>query len=424
MPVENNTYSYYSGGLSFIATEAFEGLQDGIINHLKFNVSYAKVGNDAGIGATNENFQVPTGFPFGATPGLRPTTIAVDPNLSPEFSTSIEAGFRIEMFNRRLWLDANYYTVKATDQINFASASSGSGASSYLTNIGEIQNSGFEFDLGGSVIRSEDFDWDLGFTLSTYNSEVVSLSDGAERLQIGTSFQNTATIFAQVGDPYPSIFAPGYQRNDDGKIIVDQNGDPMVTTEFINLGSTTPDLIAGVTTSFRYKDLTLSAVADYKTGHVFYSTLVEALEFAGLTKYSASTNRQPFIFPNSVYESAPGSGVYVDNTSLPTSGGSRTFFQNSYNNIKENYVVDASAIKLREIALDYNVPAKILEGTPIETASLGFIANNISIWRAAENIFTDPEFSINGGANGVTGIGSSGEAPPTGSYGFRLNIKF
>ncbi|RAJ19991.1 TonB-linked SusC/RagA family outer membrane protein [Gelidibacter algens] len=425
LPKDNNSYGYYSAGISFVPTDAFEGLKGTVLGNLKLNASYAKVGNDAGIGQTNENFQVPVGFPFGGTTGLRPTTIAVDPNLSPEFSTSTEVGLSLDLFKRRISLDANYYFVKVEDQINFSAASYASGASAYLTNIGEIQNKGFEFDLGIVPFKSENFQWDLGFTVSTNKSEVISLNDGAERLQVGTGYQNTAFLYAQIGDAYPSIFAPGYERDDQGRVVINPNtGDPIATSEFINLGSTVPNFIAGVTTKIRYKDFTLSGVADYKTGHVYYSTLVEALEFAGLTAHSASTNRQPFVFPNSSYETSPGSGVYVANTDITTSSGGRNFWQTSYNNIKENYVVDATAIKIREIALDYNLPSKYLKQTPFDALSIGLVANNLIMWRAKENVYTDPEFSINTGGDGVSGIGSTDQAPPTGTYGFKVNLKF
>ncbi|UKM65132.1 SusC/RagA family TonB-linked outer membrane protein [Flavobacteriaceae bacterium GSB9] len=438
LPVQNNTYDYYSAGISLIATDAIEGLKGNVLNFLKLNASYALVGNDAGIGQANENFIVPTGFPMG-TAGLRATTAAVDPNLSPEFPESIEAGFRAEFFKSRITLDANYYDVSSTDQINSVGISRASGASSYLTNLGEITNKGIEIDLNVVPIQTENFKWDVGFTFTKNESEVVDLG-GPDRLQVGLGFQNTATIFAKVGDPYPSLFAPGYNRDPQGRIIVEANGNPAPSSELINLGSTVPDIIAGVTTKLAYKGLSLRAVADYKTGHVFYSTLVEALEFAGLTKNSVSTNRQPFIFPNSVYNTGTAENpVYVENTDRPTTDGTRNFWQTSYNEIKENYVVDATAIKIREIALDYTLPEKFLSKTPFEGITIGFVANNLIMWRAAENIYTDPEFSVNSGAgqnigigatnntqvqNGITGIGSSSQGPPTGTYGFKLNVKF
>ncbi len=435
LPVQNNTYSYYSGGLSFIATDAIEGLKGEVLDFLKLNVSYAKVGNDAPIGFTNENFLVPTGFPLG-TPGLRRTTVAVDPNLSPEFSYSTEAGFRAEFFKRRITLDANYYSVTTEDQINEIGASRASGASVFRTNLGEIENKGIEIDLNVVPIQTEDFRWDIGFTFTKNDSKVIDLG-GPPNITLGLGFQNTAQINAAVGSPFPSLFAPGYKRDPQGRIIVEDNGNPEPTSELLNLGSTAPDIIAGLTTRLQYKGLSLRAVADYKTGHVFYSTVVEALEFAGLTKNSVSTNRQPFIFPNSVYETSPG--VFVENTDRPTTDGTRNFWQTSYNEIKENYVVDASAIKIREIALDYTFPSKFLDKTPFEGITIGLIANNLFLFRAAENIYTDPEFSVNSSAGqnigigatnnstvtqGYTGIGSSAQAPPSGTYGFKVNMTF
>ncbi|WP_298339359.1 SusC/RagA family TonB-linked outer membrane protein [uncultured Algibacter sp.] len=424
LPVENNTYSYFSGGLSFVATDAFPSIKSDVLSFLKFNASYAKVGNDAGIGLTNENFITPTGFPFGTTPGLRNTTRAVDPNLSPEFSYSTEFGLRAEFFKSRVRLEANYYDVESEDQINNSTISATSGALTFLTNLGVISNKGIEIDFGFTPIQTEDFEWDVNFNYSFNDSNVESLADGTLAQGVQTSFQNTAALEAQVGNPFPQLTAPGYTRDAQGRIVVNENGDPFATNEFVNLGSTVPDVIMGLNTKIRYKNLSLRAVADYKTGHVFYSTLVEALEFAGLTTQSASTNRQPFIFPNSVYETAPGSGVFVENTDRPTSGGTRQFWQNAYNNIKENYVVDATALKIREIALDYNFPSKLLKNTSIEAITVGLIANNLFMFRPDENRYTDPEFSINTTGSGTTGIGSSAQAPPTGSYGMKVNIKF
>ena len=67
----------------------------------------------------------------------------------------------------------------------------------------------------------------------------------------------------------------------------------------------------GFNTSVRYKQFTLSAVADYKTGHKYYNNLVDALEFTGSTQHSTSAGREPFVFPNSVYEYTPGYGLKI-----------------------------------------------------------------------------------------------------------------
>ena len=79
-----------------------------------------------------------------------------------------------------------------------------------------------------------------------------------------------------------------------------QDGDPLQVVVLKPQGQTTPDYIVGLNTTFRWKNFSLYAVGDYRTGHVFLNDIVNALEFTGLTQHSATSNRRPFVFPNSV----------------------------------------------------------------------------------------------------------------------------
>ena len=160
----------------------------------------------------------------------------------------------------------------------------------------------------------------IGVNASKIKSEVLSLSDGATRLQTGLATADVG-VCAQVGQSFPSLYGTAYTRDDEGHIMLNANGDPIVSSELKYLGTTTPTLIMGFNTSVRYKQFTLSAVADYKTGHKYYNNLVDALEFTGSTQHSASAGREPFVFPNSVYEYTPG--VWSENTNITTSNGDR-----------------------------------------------------------------------------------------------------
>lgn len=206
----------------------------------------------------------------------------------------------------------------------------------------------------------------LVLTLLKIKSEVLSLSDGATRLQTGLAATDVG-VYAQVGESFPSLYGTAYTRDDEGHIMLNANGDPIVKFKLKYLGTTTPTLIMGFNTSVRYKQFTLSAVADYKTGHKYYNNLVDALEFTGSTQHSASAGREPFVFPNSVYEYTPG--VWSENTNITTSDGGINFWTNTYNAIKENYVVDATTLKLREVALNYDLPSKYLDKTFIKGIS-------------------------------------------------------
>ncbi|NKI28396.1 SusC/RagA family TonB-linked outer membrane protein [Arenibacter sp. 6A1] len=283
LPEDNRSFFYPGAGLSFVATDAFPGLVgDSGINYLKANVNVTKTGNDPGIYATAGTFFAPGNFPYGTTVGLSQSSRDPDPNLNPEFTTSTEAGIELSMFRSRLNLNATAYKTNSTDQIIPVNVSLASGASSSLINIGEIENKGLELDLKGTILRSTDFMWDMGVNYSGYKSKVISLAEGVDELDIGGF--STAQIIAKVGESYPQIKTTAYLRDPQGRVIVGDDGDPIQDSQNQIQGKTTPDYIVGLNTNLRYKNWSLYAVADYRTGHVFFNDIVNALEFTGLTK--------------------------------------------------------------------------------------------------------------------------------------------
>ena len=72
--------------------------------------------------------------------------------------------------------------------------------------------------------------------------------------------------------------------------------------------------------------------------------------------------------------------------------------------------------------MSYDLPAKMLPKTFVKGLSLGLVARNVLMLRAAQNKYTDPEFTTN--SQQVTGFGTQAQLPSTGSYGFKLDVKF
>jgi len=419
----NRSYFYPSAGLSFIPTTAFEGMQ-GTLRYLKASFSASKTGNDPDAYQTQSTFYAPDGFPFGSTPGLALSSTERDPNLKPEFTTSLEAGIEFAFFRGdRLSGGVTAYKSNSTDQLVQINTSYASGAQALFTNIGEIENLGLEIDLMGKVISSHDFSWDLGVNYSTIKSEVLSLAEGIDELEIGGPYADNsgygAVIVAQVGQPYPLIKTTDYERDAQGRVIVGADGDPIANPQLTAQGKTTPDYIVGLNSKIRYKNFTLYAVADYRTGHVFYNNLVDALEFTGLTQHSATSGRQPFVFPNSVYDD--GTGSYVANTNRPTTGGGNTFWD-GYNETKSNYVTDATTVKLREVSLGYTFNENLITNLGLNDLSLNMYGRNLIMWRPSSNVYTDPEFNYTSG--NATGFGTQSQTPPTRQYGVSLTAKF
>src|SRR5690606_36626953 len=354
----------------------------------------------------------------GSTAGLSQGARDVDPNLNPEFTTSLEAGIEFGLFMNRLTGGVTVYRTNSTDQIIPVNTSFASGATQSLINIGEIENHGLELDLRGTIIRTTDFRWNLGVNYSGFRSEVISLADGVDELEIG-GYAN-AQVVARVGEPYPLMRTTAWERVRPGRECVGANGNPLQASGFETMGKTAPDYIVGLNTNITFKNFSLYAVMDYRTGHVFFNDLVNAMEFTGLTQHSVTSNRQPFLFPNSSY--SDGAGGFVENTDRPTASGGYAFWNSTYSPVKENYVTDATTLKLREVALNYTFNQNLIETLKLSDLTLGLFGRNLVTWRPKDNVYTDPEFNFTTG--NAIGVGTQSQGPPTRQYGISLTAQF
>lgn len=372
----------------------------------------------------NEIYSQSTGFPFGNLNGFFLSGTAVDAGIKKEKINTSEFGTNLAFFNNRITLDAAYFKTFSTDLITFTTPSVASGSTSYLTNIGELEGDGFEITLGADIIRTEDFRWDFSLNYTTNKVIVNEITEGVNEVTVTSTGQ--VGIFAIVGEEFPQIKASSYVRDPQGRVVVDEvSGNPLVGSQ-VKLGKTTPDYIVGLNSQISYKGFALSATLDYRTGHVYYEQGSDAMEFTGRSMESVSSNRQDFVWPNSVINTGTSENpVYVENTNIPITNGRMEFWQNTFNEIKENYIKDATALKIREIALNYSLPKEFL-GNSLTGLRVGIVGRNLLTWLPEENRFSDPEFNnANTAQNGnAIGIGGYFQSPPTRSLGISVNLEF
>jgi len=419
----NNSYFYPSFGLSFVLTDAIKSLQNNVLSYAKITASNSTVFNDLTPYAINERYTQQVGFPYGDLNGFALSNTTVDANIKKEKINTTEIGLDLGFLNNKITFDASYYTIKTTDLITTITPSIASGANAFLTNIGEMKNTGFEATLGGRVIEFSGFTWDLSFNYTTTSTEVVEITKDIKEVTLVTGGGGTYGVYAIVGEVYPQIKATAYKRDPQGRLIIDPaTGYPLEETGYKNLGRTIPKHIWGFNSTLAFKGFSVSATVDYRTGHVYLEQGSEQMEFTGRSLESVSANRQDFVIPNSVIETSPG--VFIENTNIPISGGRQSYWTDVYNNVKENYVKDASALKIRELSVDYSLPLKLLNKTPISKIKVGFIARNLMTWLPKENHFADPEFGNSYDNSNAVGIGGYLQSPPTRSFGFSLNIEF
>lgn len=421
------SFFYPSVSASFLPTKAFEGMKSDVLNYMKLTAAYVKVGNAGGVGtyAIQQFVNTAGGFPFGGQNSFVVDQTITDPLINPEFLTTFEVGANLGMFKDRLTIDASYSSFTGTDQITSVAASAASGISRATVNVAETTGTAFELDLGIKVIKTDDIQWNVNVGYSTTNNEVTKVTDQADQVSLG-GFTGYAEVFAIKGEAFPVIQTNYYERDPQGRVLIDPtSGNPIEASGLKIAGRTTPRHTVNLNTAFNYKNWSLQATMDYRTGHVFYSDTKSNLTWSGHAVETAQGGRGQFIFPNSAIETSPG--VFEANTSVPSAGpnaGAYINFFGNYRGVGENHVLDATAFKVRELSLSYDLNKDYLKNTFISGLRISATARNPFVVLPAENRgYNDPESGFTtGNAQGITT--QAGNYPPTRTFGLGLNLTF
>jgi TonB-linked SusC/RagA family outer membrane protein len=434
---DKNHYEYPSADLSFVFTDAISSLKDkDDLSYGKIHAGITRVANINLGGGVNPYgayslvnvFNTAPGFPFGSLGGYSLSGLNLSPNIKPEQTTEYEVGAELGFLKNRINFKVTVYHSDSRDQSLTQNLSSATGFNQQITNVGLVTNDGQEFDLNLIPVKTTNWNWNLGINFSHYSNKVVSLGQGQTQLQL----PGAGSIYAVVGKPYPVIETNDFNRDPQGRVIVDANtGLPSINSALTIYGNTNPTRILGITSSLTYKSWNLSFVVDYRGGNQIFNTIGGTEAFTGISSQSAQNGRQRFIFPNSVINTGTAANpVYTPNTSVAVDNGGNTegfgFWPTIYSSsLGSIYVDDASFIKLREATFTYTVPAGFLakNASFIKKASIGLVGRNLLMFRPKSNTFTDPEFSDAGSGN-ATGTTSVNQTPPTRFYGANLTLTF
>ncbi len=431
LPIGNNSFFYPSVNLGWVFTEAVE-VPD-FLSYGKLRGSYAEVGKDTDPYKIGQTYTAPSVYPLGGQVGFTRFEEYGDLGLRPERTTSIEFGTDLRFFENRLGVDFTWYKSNSKDQIIPVPISETTGFSEFITNAGEIENSGVEFIITGTPIHTEDFRWDVTLNAAYNQNEVVSIREGIEQIEVGSQFGYVGSTVTQQlieGEAYGNIFGSSYERfgadenslhlNEDLPQVIGENGFPVRNGDQLILGNSTPKWIGGLKNDFSYKGFDLSFLIDFRTGVEQYNQYDMFFSAFGIAEYTLDRNDTK-VFEGVLEDGSPNTQqVWLGQGEGPDGRDyGAGFYRNSHRTVSENFVHDASFVKLRNVSLGYNFQDGILDAIPFESARISVAANNIILYTPWDGF--DPEsFSAGAGGNatGFSGLGYPGVQ----SFFFTLNL--
>jgi len=410
LPIDNNSFFYPSISSSLVLTDAFD-IKSDFLNFLKIRGGWSLVGSTGALSAYNINPTFGLGNTgFGNQASLPNTQF--NPNLKAETVTGIEFGLDAKFFQNRLRLGATYYDQKSEDLLVPIQVSAATGFTSVWDNVADMTNKGIEIQLGGTIIRNEDFSFDIDLNWAQNKNTVTSLGELDSYLLGG---QWGVNLEARPGQPYGVIVGRDFERDSNGSVIY-ENGLPVVDQTYKVLGDIAPDWTGGANFTIRYKNFDFSTLIDAKIGGEVHSMTYAWGRYAG-TLEETLIGRETGVVGNGVM--SDGAGGFVPNNVVVQA---KVFNQASYNNdVESSSVFDASYVKLRQMTIGYSLPQKLLKNTPIDALKFSIVGRNLALlYKVAPHI--DPETGFSS-ANGEQGQ-EFGQYPSARNIGFNVNLKF
>ena len=429
LPVANNSFLY--GGLS--ASVMLNQLIKDVdwLDYWKLRGSFAQVGSTMSAYNTHMAYTASSSYKYNYMTALYPSNVQMNPNIKPTISTSYEVGTEFRLFDNRFWGDINYYHRDTKNQILNMDVAPQSGFGSRQLNSGLVRNQGIEISLGGTPIRTKDFQWDIEGNILKNENKLVRLNPAMTKYELYWSgFQYRFYFWAEEGEPLGQFKTMSrWSRNDEGKLILqpttsaDWGGgwEPIYEKNVEKqVGNFQPDFTGGFSTNLRYKNFRLTANFDFSVGGQIVSWTNMWGAGSGLSARTAELNDKGVNVREPI---SKGGGVRVDG--VDKDGNAVVAYMNAYQYYHElsnidldEWIYDRTYVKMRELSLSYDFPKNLLKkaGIGLNDASISFVANNPwLIYSACPNV--DPSES---GSNYVEG----GQAAATRSFGFTVKLGF
>ncbi|GHT78704.1 SusC/RagA family TonB-linked outer membrane protein [Bacteroidia bacterium] len=436
LPLKDNSYNYGGGTLSFLVTDFLktQDIETGVLDFAKLRLAYGRTGKDTDPYAVYDRFIASTvtnpgypsidnlTFPLGGVNAFTVSNTAGNQVLKPELTDEFEIGTELYLFQNRVKIDFTYYDKFTKGLIEVLDIDPTSGYTAQWTNLADVRNKGIELMVNLVPVKTKNFEWSLIYNFTKNNNLVEKLISP----EVYLSGFGGMGIYAVEGKPMGQFKTQDNKTTIiDGKecLVVDGNGMPQPTTDAVYLGKDVNEKYRmGLTNTITYKGISLEATLDFRNGGYMYSYSMDYLGWVGSGPYTVQNDRRPFVIPNSVIENADK--TYSENL-VPIKNGSSIGLHTYYGDKQygDAFIIDRSYLKLREISLGYQLPAKFCQKLKLKSVALKAAVNGILLWTPEENLYIDPETTTFG--NSIAGkFGEFATNPSNKVYTFGLKVSF
>ncbi len=383
---DNRWGNFWSVGASwYMNKESF--LKDvDWLNNLKLRASYGVTGN-ASIGNFESLALYGYSYEYDGIAGSAPDNIG-NSDLTWETQGTLDLGIDVSVFDR-VNASVTYFRRENTDLLLDRPLSTTTGFSSTMQNVGDMLNTGWEIEANGSIIKGDNFTWDMGFNLTFIKNEVTKLDEDIASTAFlhseGHDF-NEFYLIEWAGVNPETGAAQWYTDGTKTEVTETRSAASRVQTG----KSGTPTCFGGLNTSVSYKGFTLSAQAVFVLDKYLFDNQIKGVESDG-QRAPRSTNL--YAFENRWT-------TVGEESELPIF----KWGNSSSSNYKYStrYLYDATYARLRDVTLTYSFTPELAKKLKLSTLSVYAKANNYITWvRDRDRLHIDPEAGLSGYVNGT-----------------------
>jgi TonB-linked SusC/RagA family outer membrane protein len=355
------------------------------VNNLSFKVSYGEQGNDDMSSYYLWQSLYDLSYANANQIGGVVATLE-NKDISWEKNGNLNVGIEASLFDSRLSINAEYYNKKTTDMLLSYPMATSTGFNGYDANVGDMRNSGFEFEVKGTPIKTKDFTWELSWMGSTVNNKVLKLTNESPQIISGS-------YIIKEGLPINSFYmaksagvdsATGaqlywvYDKDDDGNIIKEYISDDYnkaANSKYV-LGSRIPDLYGSIGTNLSWKGLDLSILTTYSIGgkvldNLYVGSMNTMYYNNNWNKHALRRWQQP--------------GDITDVPRIEVGGSYTT---------TDRFLVDASYFAIKNITLGYTLPRPWMRKAGLNNIRVFGSVDNLALFTHLQGM--DPQYNFSG----------------------------